>query len=447
MTISCTVSDRTRKGVNVLNKNLIVISIVLTLIVASGLIFAEENELVLTLEQAVDYAEVNSPQIKMATEDLKAAEAEFSKAKSNLYPTLDATLTGTSESEVNPLTGSDEIYTSDLALTQNFALPIVQGYKLAKKSYQLNKFTYLQAREDLSFTVTQAFLGVCKAQEGIKIAQDSLALAEKNLKMTKAFFEAGLNVKTDVLKLELAVSQARQGLLAAENGYLTTLAGLKQVLGLAQDKDLKVLSPNTLPDFMFPEKLSPPYAQRYDWQQAALRVEIADLGSKIARAGYLPVAFIKYGYTDQDTEFSPEGGSTGLTLGIKWSLSLGGANRAVIKNAEAQLEKTRLRQDSAQQAAITEVLQAQLAYKETQKRKEISELSLKIAEENSLLAQKRYEAGVGTTLEVSDAQVDLEQARFGELTARYDLYLAGVKLQKALGLYRRSTTEGGDNNK
>ena len=94
-------------------------------------------------------------------------------------------------------------------------------------------------------------------------------------------------------------------------------------------------------------------------------------------------------------------------------------------------------------AATTEILQSQLNYTESQRQLEIAKLALEIAEENSRLAEKRYEAGVGTTIEVSDAQVALEEAKYNELSARYNLYLAGIQYEKSLGRYRQEPQDQG----
>ncbi|MBU1027386.1 MAG: TolC family protein, partial [Candidatus Margulisbacteria bacterium] len=56
-----------------------------------------------------------------------------------------------------------------------------------------------------------------------------------------------------------------------------------------------------------------------------------------------------------------------------------------------------------------------------------------LAEENHNIAELRYNSGVGTNLEVIDAQVALTQAGIDQLTAQYDLLLARAKLNKVVG--------------
>ena len=61
-------------------------------------------------------------------------------------------------------------------------------------------------------------------------------------------------------------------------------------------------------------------------------------------------------------------------------------------------------------------------------------MALAVARENLRLAVRRYELGAGAPQEATDAQLSLEQAEMNELNARYDLFLSGLKLAKALGL-------------
>lgn len=461
-----------------MKRTLLIFIAALFLLAMMGMAFAEDSTtLSLTLEEAISYGELHSLQMKVAAEDLAEAKAKLREEASIFWPTLDVTISGTklpenSGSSISPLNQAiiDELIQNDsdlsfinqlnnmsgsspdwvsntnASLSQLiFSAPAYQKYKITKQSYNHSLIQYTQIREELAYNITNIFISVSKAKEGIRIAEEALALAEKNLKMTQAFFDAGIIVKTDVLKMELGVSNARQALLGAEIGYQTANSLLKQVLGFPQDKTLEIVIPQSLPTTSVLEGINPPYNQRYDWQMAQIRRQMAETGVKLAKSGYLPMAFLSYDYQDTEYDkFSPEGGDSTFTLGIKWSFSFGGKTHSQVKQAEASLKKAKLHCESIDQTAAMEVLQARLGYTETQKRMEIAALSLKIAQENSTLAIKRYEAGVGTTLEVSDAQVALEQAKYNELTARYDHYLSGLKLEKALGLYRRNPIEGSD---
>jgi outer membrane protein len=424
----------------------IVTSLLLTILMVAGLALAEEQAATttMTLEQALAYAEANSLQLQIAEKNLETAKSKVKEAFSSYFPILDASLTHTENPSQN--TSLDYLQSADLSLTQPlFNSPIYIQYKLARKGLEISELEYEQSRVDLRYNVANIFFTVCKAKEGVRIAQESLSLAEKNLKMVKANFDAGIVVKTDVLTMELNVSNARQSVLSAENYYQLTLASMKQIIGFPQNQGLDVTSPRVAFENIHVDA-NPSLDERYDIQKSKLGIESANLGVKMANAGYLPTAFVKADYTKSDYDPDPyhTGGddNTSLTIGLTWSFYTGGKTKALVDQAKQDKQKAELGLDATKQAATTEILQCKLSYLEAQKRTEITSLALKVAQENSNLAIKRYEAGVGTTLEVSDAQVALEKAKNDELNARYDLYLAGIALKKAMGLYNEMLGQG-----
>jgi outer membrane protein TolC len=422
--------------------------LLLILFMVTGLAMAEEkaSTTTMTLEQALAYAEANSLQLQMAGKDLDTSKSKVKEAYGNYFPTLTAGLLHT-ENPSQP-SNVDRSDGAEVYLTQPlFNSPIYVGYQQAQKGLEIGEIAYNQIRTELRYSIANTFFTVCKAKEGIKIAQDSLSLAEKNLRMVKANFDAGIVVKTDVLKMELNVSNARQGVLSAENSYRLTIATFKQIIGYPQNQDLEIVSPQITAEAIDTSK-DVSLDTRYDVQIDKLSIESAELGVKQAKAGYLPTVFAKLDFADSynhpDVNHSNGDGNTSLQIGLSWSFSLGGKTKAVVDQAEQAKDKSGIKLEATKQSATTEILQCQLSYTEAQKRTEITGLALKIAEENSNLAVKRYEAGVGTALEVSDAQVALEKAKNDELNARYDLFLAGIKLKKAMGLYKEMLIQGAE---
>ena len=415
----------------------------------SGLALAEEDPAtgtVFDLEQAIAYAEANSPQLKMAKEAMEVAKAQADQARAALWPDLTLQAGVSSHDPSTKINSADtkDSYQTSATLSQPLTRSLFQQHKLAKLAYQSSSLDYQQAKEDLAFNVTRSFLDVCKANEAVAIAQEVKALAEENLNKAKAFFQAGLVVKTDVLRMELDMANARKGLLAAENNRQFAMAALKQAIGYPQEQDLSVSSPAAFPEFHFDGQTPSSLSDRYDWQKVQLGVDMAEIGVQLAKSGYLPTAYLNLNYNATDnTKITVDDGNTTITLGIQWSLNTGQKTAAQVKEAQSSLRRAKASQEAVHQAATTEILQSQLNYTESQRQLEIAKLALEIAEENSRLAEKRYEAGVGTTIEVSDAQVALEEAKYNELSARYNLYLAGIQYEKSLGRYRQEPQDQG----
>ena len=85
-------------------------------------------------------------------------------------------------------------------------------------------------------------------------------------------------------------------------------------------------------------------------------------------------------------------------------------------------------------SAALEVRQAYLNMLEGEKRIETASVAGQKAEEDMFIAQEKYRAGVGTNLDVIDAQLALTQARTNRVQALYDFNVSKAQLEKAIGL-------------
>lgn len=414
------------------------------------------------LAAAINYALEHSFSLKIAEHTMKQAKAKKKEAGGEFLPQVNVGLNyvdeGTNpiaELMSSPLFGGDgkvqeTPYVASVDVTQNiFAGPVWLGYKIAERNAYLNKLDYEKTRQELAFSVTSSFLESIKTAKLVKIAESSLVQAQRNLEIAKAHYEAGLFTKNQVLQMELAVAQARQNLLQVENGRQMSLAAFKNSIGMDQNTELRLIVDSSFPEFqgitsqaeVAEEQI---LQERLDLLASQVTVEIAEYGVKMASAGYYPVAYlnVQYSQSGADGFIFDDPGET-ITLGLSWSPPLNGKTWNAVKAAKEGLKNAEEGLKMAVQGAKLEIKQAKLALAEARQRLELTALGLTLAEENALLATKRFEVGVGTAQEVNEAQIALEQARVNDLNTRYDLFLSELKLEKALGQYRVDNAKGG----
>jgi outer membrane protein len=420
------------------------------------------------LAAAIHYALEHSSTLKIAEHTLEQAEAKKREAGGEFLPQVNVGLNYV-DGGTNFMAGMNDYlealnivppgslqdpketpYMTSVDITQSiFAAPVWLGYKIAERNAYLNKLDYEKARQELAFSVTSSFLESIKTAKLVKIAESSLAQAQRNLEIAKAHYEAGLFTKNQVLQMELAVAQARQNLLQVENGRQMSMAAFKNSIGMDQNTELRLIED---PGFLEPQGITPQVEsseeqilrERLDLLASQVTVEIAEYGVKMASAGYYPVAYlnVQYSQSGADGFVFDDPGET-ITLGLSWSPPLNGKTWNAVKAAKEGLKNAEEGLKLAVQGAKLEIKQATLALAEAQQRLELTALGLTLAEENALLATKRFEVGVGTAQEVNEAQIALEQARVNDLNTRYDLFLSELKLEKALGQYRVGNAKGG----
>jgi len=417
------------------------------------------------LETAIGYALEHSSTLKMAEHTMKQMEAKKREAGGELLPQVNVGLNYV-DGGTNPMSGlmdamegmlppgtlldaEETPYHTSVDITQSiFAGPVWMGYKIAERTAVMNGLEYKKSRQELAFTVTNSYYDAIKVLKMAEIARSSLEQARSNLRISQAHYEAGMITKNQVLQMELAVAQARQNLLQAENACQMTVAAFKNTIGMDQDIEVHLLEETSFPELQTAEEEmrfseESLLADRLDLQATKITMEIADYGVKLAGSGYYPVAFLNLQYSQSGSErfvFDDPGES--ITLGLSWSPPLNGKTPAAVKAAKEGLRKAEEGLKMAVQGAKLEIKQAGLALEEAKQRTELTALGLELAEENALLARKRFEVGVGTAQEVNEAQIALEQARVNDLNARYDLFLSGLKLEKALGRYEVNAKGG-----
>jgi outer membrane protein TolC len=188
-----------------------------------------------------------------------------------------------------------------------------------------------------------------------------------------------------------------------------------------------------LPDWSVDQVRALARRQRPDLIISSLRVAQAEARIRAARAEYYPTISAGAGYSWSDSIFPPR--NTVYNVGINLNVPIinepelsaaVGAAEANFKAASATLESTEL-------VVVEDATAALYTLREAVGSAESSGEALRAAEENFRLATERYRVGVGNSLEVSEAQRLLVEARSVELQARYNVQTAIGNLLRATG--------------
>jgi outer membrane protein len=122
-----------------------------------------------------------------------------------------------------------------------------------------------------------------------------------------------------------------------------------------------------------------------------------------------------------------------LGLSLSWTLFDGGNLIGRYQEARANLDASQARVKASELDIIQNVEQAEIVSEEAQERIQAAQAAVASAEENFRLAQGRFDAGVGTILELTDAQLALTQSQNVEAQALSDFRIALYRLDRALG--------------
>jgi len=404
----------------------------LPLISSAQDIFIEED--VLTLAQCIKIALQVHPDVVGAQKKVEAQESRVGQASSQNYPTLSAS---TNYARSSPAGGSvHSNYSSDVSLSQlvtDFGQRETQ-IDIQKENVTVTEFQANDRQRNIAYGVSEAYYGVLAAKRNVAVAEQTVEQFEEHLRQAQGFYEAGTAPRFDVTKAQVDLSTARLDLIKARSSLEIAWKTLNNAMGfmdapsydIADDMDFKVY------EITKEEALERAMANRPDLKAQEHSAVSAQKSLRLAAKGQSPTlsAYAAYNFEGRDFPLD-EGWNYGLSLSVP--VFDGHLVEYKTKEAAANLEEVNLATESMKNDIILEVEQGYLSLIESEERVGVSELTVKQAEENLELALGRYEAGVGSPIEVTDATVALNDARRNYIQALYDYRMASMVLKSAMG--------------
>ncbi len=415
----------------------------------------------LTLKESIDIALKINPAVIASRKKADAAGARLAQAVGAFFPTvkLDASL-GRIYSQ--PSTVSITTQTTTGAVTQNmtfgindpqdtrsmqaslsqpvFIAALAPGFGIAKKGADLANQDMRKISLETAFNVTQSYFGVIKAVKSVKLAEEARDTADSHLKQVRSMLAAGVVSRADLLRAEVqsansevALTRARNGLELARDAFNNALGrDLEQEVSLEEEGFTGAVA--ALPDYK--TLLTGAFANRPDWQQFLLTTGISQDNLRVAQSDYLPTVMLTASTGNQITEnpvYKSDVNSWNVVGAASWKLfdGLGRENR--IREAAANLDAQKATEEQVRNGIALEVRDAYLTLKSALETIGSAKKAVDSAEESLKVSNQRFTSGAGTNLEVIDAQVSLNQARFNLLQALFDVEIAKAKINKVVG--------------
>jgi TolC family type I secretion outer membrane protein len=403
----------------------------------------------LTLSEATALALRQQPTIRAAQGALSAAQARVPQAQSNYYPRIDlqtgvqtgefvSSTTGRtqrSDSTFVNLQGRQLIY--DFGKTSALVDEARAGSRVASGELE-------RVRDLVVQNVRQSYFGVLQARRLVAVADAALSRSELNLRSARGFFDVGTKPKSDVTRAEVEVANARVGVIRARNLVRFSETSLANALGLDATAPIEIDDTLTYePVAIDPAQLAvEALGNRPELRQAQARLDGARAQVSGARARYLPDLTVNgtAGYTGDDAFIATDGVAGvgfsefwAVTGQLSWNLFEGFFTQNRVKETQALIDTARANYESIELQVRLEVEQAYIAVVEADERIGATEKAIESARENLRLAQGRYDAGVGTILELTEAQLSLSNAEADYVRALTDYRIGLAVLDRVAG--------------
>ena len=400
---------------------------------------------ILTLAQAVALGLRQQPTIAASQQTEVAALARIGEARSAWLPRVDW-LTSVGRAQGFSTSQGKSIQSSN-ASTQIQASQLIYDFgktgstiDQAKAGVQVANAQLVQTRQTVVQNVKVAYYNLLQAKRLVRVAEANLARSELNLRSAQGFYDVGTKPKSDVTNAEVQVANGRVALIQARNQVAIAQTTLVNAIGLPTSTPFEVedvlgYEPLTLD---FPALLQEALANRPELRQSRAQIDSAEAAFKGARAGYYPTVNVtgSYGGLTNDPAFNLlTSGSENwsITGNLNWNLFQGFFTASQVRETRALLEVARANYSSQELQVRLDVEQAYLNLLEVSERIGATDKEVEAAQENLRLAQGRYDAGVGTILDLTDAQLSLTNAEADQVRALTDFRVRVATLDRVLG--------------
>ena len=415
-----------------------------------------------TLDQAIEYALANNPDLQIASERISQAQAQLGVALSAFYPQVTARVGydhSNNPAQVFSMIVSQRDFDNNSiqninnpGYRQNFRPEITgklslfrggQDYhnsKAAELDIDAAEYEHSTVRNALIEAVTATYYAYLAAQEAHKVAQDSITAIASELNQTKLQYEAGTVLKSDVLSLEVKLAEAQDAEIRAANGIEIAKTSIANLLGLSANKAFTVASSSSIltePKLTtsFNDLLEVAMTQRPEVKAAAKQVEIARLKLKSEQGAYLPKAdaYVSYGQNSQSPGFSSDKDNVTAGISVEMDLFSGFNTQQRVRAAERKAAEAREIERKTKLAIEQEVKIAFLKLKEALARLHVTEASVLSADEALRLVNEERRAEVVTVTRYIESEVARNNAQSNTIAAHYDALNAEAALKKAIG--------------
>lgn len=407
----------------------------------------------LPLAAAIDSALAHNEQYLTVLAQLDRAEGQIVSARAGLFPKIDL------HADYNRTLELPKVYFGGQEFTVGTKNTVVGGltfdqtlfegggvlsaWAAAQQYRSMNEHLARQARLQLETEVAAAYFDVLLLKQLVDVAHQTLQLSEEHAALVAKKYADGVVSEYDNLRARVRVANARPPLIQAENDLrlatlrLTNLIGMQQGISFTvRDSESDSSDWENAPTS---ELVAMAHSSRPDLAAMTHQIAAIDKAVGVLKAERWPNLHLKgtFDYQALTDESWPNRDdyfrSWQVGLSASYSIFDGFRRKGNIQVLRVDQREAELRQIELERAVALQIDGARSGFDEATARMAAQGEAVAEAERGLAIANTRYESGVGTQLEVLDAQVALATARVFAATALHDRRVARVRWRLAMG--------------
>lgn len=335
--------------------------------------------------------------------------------------------------------GQDHTVRATLSATQ----PVYAGgrenlvKRMARTNLEVTRETTDITRLSIDLAARELGYQVLRAMQLAGVAAAQVTAIAEHVRQAEALEAAGVAPHFDVVQANTELARAREQLISAQTAVVQLQSQLRRMLALPQTTPLALVDPPppVAPEGELTELIDQAWANRPEVTAAEIGERLAAMNLTLAQRDLTPLVSLTGSWTQQSA------GGLGAS-NYSWQVGVvaqkpifdGGAQQGKVTVAQAQLDAARLRTEQAREQTALTVVQQFLSVQEARETIATAEQGVAEARERRRMAQLRYREGLGTGIEVIDADTALAAAEASLVNAEYNLQLAVTRLRSAMGV-------------
>jgi len=408
----------------------------------------------LTLKRAVDIALTpeGSARVALAEQSVQVSENRVNQARSAFFPNLDGTVNERSQTvnlhtfgfnfdfpgfSIPSIVGPFSIFDARASAQVNVLdFTTIRKYRASRSGLQAAKADLDVTKDQVSEQVARAYLASLREDAALDAAKANVELSQALERLAQSQKDAGTGTGIEVTRAQVQLANDRQRMTVAENNRRRAVLQLLRAMGL----DLKV-------DVQLSDKLA---YQPVDTAAVESLLETARKGRSDLKAQQQHQQTARMNYSAVEAERLPSVSAYGdygtigneivgahptHTVGVQLKVPLYDGGRRATRKQESLLQ-VREEEIRTRDLGLQVELDVRLALdslRSADSQVKTAGEGLTLAQSELEQAQRRYQAGVANSLEVTDAQTRLDRARDNQVAALYNYNLARLELATATG--------------
>jgi outer membrane protein len=415
--------------------------LIISLVTFNQTVFAAPIEL--SLNDSVALALKNNETIKIANLNRGKTYWALKQAKASKGFTFDYTHTDERYNTPPSVLIPRYYWTSKFDNSFSLSLPIYTGGKLENQIHQadlnvkVSDLNFDATKQQVKQSVTNYYFSVLQSLKNLDVSQETVDNYISHLKTVQLQYDTGTVAHSDVLSSEVSLANAQNDLIKAQNNYELAVANLNNAIGLPLESEL-ILKEDlqikkdvpSLDDCVKYALVNRPELAEYQ-----AKIAIAQDDVNIAKGGYRPTVNFVAKEDWYDNEL-PGSDNNNWLVGLNVSMNIfdSGINKSKVKQSQISMDMTLEQAQQERDSIVLEVRQYYLNMREAKNRIDTSNVAVDKAKDSLRIAEIRYNAGVGTNLDVLDAVLALNQVKTNYIQALYDYNTSKAQLDKAMGV-------------